>query len=74
MPRSTGTQTRSFTYSGSDMLTATNPENGTVTYTYETRTMSSAEPTQSDIRRSTPMIRTVERACRNFLTCITTST
>jgi YD repeat-containing protein len=35
MPRSTGTQTRSFTYSGSDMLTATNPENGTVTYTYD---------------------------------------
>ncbi len=35
MPRSTGTQTRTFTYqSGTNwLLTATNPENGTVTYT-----------------------------------------
>jgi YD repeat-containing protein len=35
MPRSTGTQTRSFSYSGTDMISATNPENGTVTYTYD---------------------------------------
>ena len=35
MPRSNGTQTRTFTYqSGTNwLLTATNPENGTVTYT-----------------------------------------
>ncbi len=34
MPRSTGTQTRSFSYSGNFLMSATNPENGTVTYTY----------------------------------------
>src|SRR5580704_6195732 len=35
MPRSSGTQTRSFQWTGSDMTSATNPENGTVTYTYD---------------------------------------
>ena len=35
MPQSNGTQTRTFTYSGTDMVSATNPENGTVTYTYD---------------------------------------
>jgi RHS repeat-associated protein/uncharacterized repeat protein (TIGR01451 family) len=35
MPRATGTQTRSFQWTGSDMTSATNPENGTVTYTYD---------------------------------------
>jgi RHS repeat-associated protein len=35
MPRSNGTQTRTFTYSGTDMVSATNPENGTVAYTYD---------------------------------------
>ncbi len=30
-----GTQTRSFTYSGLDRTTETNPENGTVNYTYD---------------------------------------
>lgn len=34
MPRPTGTQTRSFSYSGNFLMSATNPENGTVTYTY----------------------------------------
>jgi RHS repeat-associated protein len=34
MPRMEGTQTRSFTYSGNNLVSATNPENGTVTYTY----------------------------------------
>ena len=37
MPRSTGTQTRTFNYGnppGAQLLSATNPENGTVTYTY----------------------------------------
>jgi YD repeat-containing protein len=34
MPRPTGTQTRSFTYSGNYLTSATNPENGTVNYTY----------------------------------------
>ena len=34
MPRPTGTQTRTFTYSGSLLQSATNPENGTVTYYY----------------------------------------
>jgi RHS repeat-associated protein len=34
MPRSSGTQTRTFTWSGPNLMSATNPENGTVTYTY----------------------------------------
>src|SRR5208282_3818281 len=34
MPRPSGTQTRSFTYNGKLLQSATNPENGTVTYTY----------------------------------------
>ncbi len=34
MTRSTGTQTRSFVYSGNRLTSATNPENGTVSYTY----------------------------------------
>ena len=37
MPRSTGTQTRTFNYGnppGGQLLSATNPENGTVSYTY----------------------------------------
>ena len=34
MPRFTGTQTRSWTYSGAFLTSATNPENGTVSYTY----------------------------------------
>jgi YD repeat-containing protein len=36
MPRSTGTQTRTFTYSGQYLMSATNPENGAVRYTYNT--------------------------------------
>jgi YD repeat-containing protein len=35
MPRSNGTQTRTFVYNGSDLVSATNPENGTVTYQYD---------------------------------------
>lgn len=35
MPRPSGTQTRTFVYSGNDLTSATNPENGTVTYTYD---------------------------------------
>jgi YD repeat-containing protein len=34
MTRSTGTQTRSFVYNGNFLMSATNPENGTVSYTY----------------------------------------
>ncbi len=34
MPRPSGTQTRTFGYSGNYLTSATNPENGTVTYTY----------------------------------------
>jgi RHS repeat-associated protein len=34
MPRPSGTQARSFTYSGNYLTSATNPENGTVNYTY----------------------------------------
>ena len=30
-----GTQTRTFAYTGADMTSATNPENGTVTYQYD---------------------------------------
>lgn len=44
MPRSSGTQTRTFVYNsgttvGGMLLSATNPENGTVTYTYNTNHM-----------------------------------
>jgi len=35
MPRPQGTQTRTFAYTGADLTSATNPENGTVTYTYD---------------------------------------
>src|SRR5947209_8595030 len=35
MPRSNGKQTRTFVYTGTDLTTATNPENGTVTYQYD---------------------------------------
>jgi RHS repeat-associated protein len=35
MPRDNGTQTRTFVYTGNDMTSATNPENGTVTYQYD---------------------------------------
>jgi RHS repeat-associated protein len=35
MPRSNGTQTRTFTWSGADLVSTTNPENGTVNYTYD---------------------------------------
>ncbi len=34
MPRPSGTQTRTFTYNGKLLMSATNPENGTITYTY----------------------------------------
>jgi len=34
MPRSTGTQTRTFVYNGPYLMSTTNPENGTVNYTY----------------------------------------
>ena len=36
MPRPSGTQTRTFVYSGNDLVSTTNPENGTVAYTYDT--------------------------------------
>jgi RHS repeat-associated protein len=35
MPRNGTIQTRTFTWSGSDLASATNPENGTVTYQYD---------------------------------------
>jgi hypothetical protein len=53
MPRPTGTQTRSFTYSGNYLTSATNPENGTVNYTYNsyykvaTRTVNAAQVSQA---------------------------
>jgi len=34
MPRPSGTQTRTFVFSGKFLVSATNPENGTVNYTY----------------------------------------
>jgi YD repeat-containing protein len=34
MPRSTGTQTRMFVYNRANLISVTNPENGTVNYTY----------------------------------------
>jgi len=35
MTRGSVTQTRTFLYNGSDLVSATNPETGTVTYTYD---------------------------------------
>jgi len=35
MPRSNGTHTRTFVYTGNGLTSATNPENGTVTYQYD---------------------------------------
>jgi YD repeat-containing protein len=35
MPRHGMQQTRTFVWNGADMISATNPENGTVTYTYD---------------------------------------
>ena len=35
MPRSNGTQIRTFQWNGTDLTSATNPENGTVTYQYD---------------------------------------
>jgi YD repeat-containing protein len=35
MQTASGTQTRTFTWSGADLVSATNPENGTVNYTYD---------------------------------------
>jgi YD repeat-containing protein len=35
MPRSNGAQTRTFVWLGMDLASATNPENGTVTYQYD---------------------------------------
>ena len=35
MARSNGTQTRTFAYTGADLTSVTNPENGTVTYQYD---------------------------------------
>src|SRR6266498_1636003 len=35
MPRGGVTQTRTFVYTGNDLTSATNPENGTVTYQYD---------------------------------------
>jgi YD repeat-containing protein len=48
MPRSTGTQTRTFNYNNTAFLqSATNPENGTVNYTY---TASGALATKIDAK------------------------
>jgi hypothetical protein len=35
VPRGSATQTRTFTWSGNDLASATNPENGTVSYIYD---------------------------------------
>jgi YD repeat-containing protein len=35
MPRAGVTQTRTFVWTGSDLTSSTNPENGTVTYQYD---------------------------------------
>jgi YD repeat-containing protein len=35
MQTASGTQTRTFTWSGADLVSTTNPENGTVNYTYD---------------------------------------
>jgi YD repeat-containing protein len=36
MPRTGVTQTRAFTWSGRDLMNITNPESGTVSFTYDT--------------------------------------
>jgi YD repeat-containing protein len=48
MPRPTGTQTRTFNYNNTAYLqSATNPENGTVTYTYNSFTNKLATKTDA---------------------------
>ena len=62
MPRSNGTQTRTFTYQAGTnwLLTATNPENGTVTYTRDkvghvkTRVDAMGQTTSYYLRRLQP--------------------
>ena len=58
MTRGNVTQTRTFLYTGSDLTSATNPENGTFTYVTTTPTTSPAAPTRSGRRRCTPTIPT----------------
>jgi RHS repeat-associated protein len=54
MTRGAVTQTRTFTYVGADMVSATNPENGTINYTYDgahrvtSRTDAKGQQTQYD--------------------------
>ena len=43
MPRPSGTQTRTFNYTGHLLTSATNPENGTVTYTYNSNNQLTAK-------------------------------
>ena len=58
MTRGSVTQTRTFLYNGSDLVSATNPENGTVTYAMTSPTTSLAAPTRGAARRNTPTIPT----------------
>ena len=53
MPRSTGTQTRTFVYNGKLLMSATNPENGTVNYTYNANGKLATKPTPRVSRSST---------------------
>ena len=58
MPRSTGTQTRSWTYTGAFLTSATNPENGTVNYTYGSNNMIA---TRTDAKGRSSPTRTIRR-------------
>ncbi len=45
MPRSTGTQTRCWSYTGNFLMSYTNPENGTDSYAYGSNSRSRNAPT-----------------------------
>ena len=60
LTRPEGTQTRSFVYNGPDLASATNPENGTVSYTYNNAHQVLPASTPRTKRRSTPTIPTAD--------------
>ena len=66
MPRGTTTQTRTFNYTSSNvvggfLLSATNPENGTVTYTYNSGTNTLASKTDAKAQNFTYQYDTYNR-------------
>src|SRR5205085_1660536 len=51
MPRPTGTQTRTFVWSGKQLVSATNPENGRTSYGYDAATKKIAGRTDAKGQR-----------------------